>query len=166
MPPLSSPVNSGRRSIRLRNSSSSKIWRSFSPSAFWAFRVSMSTRIGTLVSMVTSSRERNANSLFSSRRFRSAGLVTLSRLAYRFSREPNCRSSSSAVFSPTFGTPGILSLLSPINARKSGTCSGVKPYSFFNRSRSQISGSLPGRTLYILIRGESNCMKSLSPVTM
>ena len=56
--------------------------------------------------------------------------------SYIFSRLPYLRSSSSAVFSPTPGTPGMLSEASPISAFKSTMRAGSKPYSDSKRARS------------------------------
>src|ERR1700676_72679 len=49
------------------------------------------------------------------------------RFAYNSSSEPNTANSSAAVFLPTPGTPGILSTLSPVSAKKSAMSSGVAP---------------------------------------
>ena len=48
--------------------------------------------------------------------------------ASNFSSEPNSIIHFAAVFSPTPGIEGKLSLGSPRSAAKSGYCAGVKPY--------------------------------------
>ena len=53
--------------------------------------------------------------------------LTVSTPATSASSDPNSRTHLAAVFSPTPGMPGRLSLGSPRSAAKSGYCAGVKP---------------------------------------
>ena len=50
-----------------------------------------------------------------------------SKAAMRASMVPYSCSSLIAVFSPTPGTPGMLSVASPLSALRSGICSGSSP---------------------------------------
>jgi hypothetical protein len=59
--------------------------------------------------------------------------------------------SFAAVFSPTPGTPGILSMESPISARRSGICSGVTPIFTFTAASSSTTRS-PPRPLVVKTR--------------
>ena len=93
---------------------------------------------------------------------------SLSVFAKRFSIVPNSLSNFLAVTSPTPGSPGILSAVSPIIPRKSITWSGCSISNFSNTSGTpQISIPLPIRAgLYIKIFSETSCAKSLSGVTI
>ncbi len=75
------------------------------------------------------------------------------------SSEPNLLMSSAAVFGPMPSTPGTLSMLSPISASTSPTCSGPTP----NFSR---TSSAPKRRLRMVSRTntspQQSCMRSLS----
>ena len=65
-------------------------------------------------------------------------------LASRFSTEPNCAMSFSAVTSPTPGHPGMLSTLSPISASRSITWRGdLSLYRSHTSSTPRISNSPP-----------------------
>ena len=73
-----------------------------------------------------------------------------------------------AVFSPTPGTPGMLSLASPNRAFRSIMWMGVKPYS--SRKASSVISLVvvcPIRvdTSFTLVRSSISCRLSLSPVT-
>ncbi len=76
---------------------------------------------------------------------------------------PNCCTRAAAVLGPTFGTPGTLSMSSPMSAMYSTTWSALTP------SRSGTSAS---RVCFSFIESKSStcsptsCMKSLSPVMM
>ncbi len=59
---------------------------------------------------------------------RSFGFFTLPAFASTFSRVPYSFSSPAAVFSPTPGTPGMLSILSPVRERRSATWLGGTPH--------------------------------------
>ena len=89
-------------------------------------------------------------------------------LAKRFSIEPYSAKNFFAVFSPTPGSPGILSAASPIIPRKSITCSGLSISNLAKTSGiPHISMSFPIRAgLYMKIFSETNCAKSLSGVTI
>ena len=63
-------------------------------------------------------------------------MSSVSRFEYIASSVPKRRMSSSAVFSPTPGTPGILSDMSPIRDFRSTMRSGSKPYSSRKREGS------------------------------
>ncbi len=58
---------------------------------------------------------------------RSFSAATRDRLPYRSSSDSNSFMSEAAVFGPTPGTPGMLSQVSPVNARKSAKRSGATP---------------------------------------
>ncbi len=126
-----------------RNSNS---WRRACSSSGLGSLLTNSGRVtvrGTFRSMVASCLERVAMSPFSSTiclRFP----FSLSVLDSRFSTEPNSPISSLAVFSPTPGSPGILSELSPIRARISTTWSARSmPHCSLSFARSITSWSLP-----------------------
>ena len=53
--------------------------------------------------------------------------LSMSVCATRSSTVPNWFTSFAAVLSPTPGTPGMLSLVSPLRATKSRYCAGVMP---------------------------------------
>ena len=91
---------------------------------------------------------------------------TRCRFSYRRSTLPNWPMSFAAVFSPTPGTPGILSMESPISARRSGICSGVTPIFTFTAASSSTTRS-PPRPLVVKTRtrGLTSWSMSLSAVT-
>ena len=104
------------------NSSSSKIFVSFSSLGFSSFSFSRSRSSGTSVLMVA----RNFDILMSSTAPSTFSFIlpfNLSVLARRLSTLPNSLISLAAVFSPTPGQPGKLSAESPISASRSITCS-------------------------------------------
>ncbi len=81
------------------------------------------------------------------------------------SNEPYSVNQRTAVLGPTKDMPGILSLVSPINAFKSGMRSGPTPISYSTNSGVNI--------LFALLLGATtdtcsvtNCKASLSVVTM
>jgi hypothetical protein len=59
---------------------------------------------------------------------RSFGFFTSGAWASTLSSEPYCFSKPAAVFSPTPGTPGMLSILSPVRASRSGSDDGGTPH--------------------------------------
>ena len=68
-----------------------------------------------------------------------------------------------AVFSPMPGTPGMLSIASPMRPRTSGTRSGSTP----NRARTSATPMRRSRMVsYSVVRSSTSCIMSLSPVTM
>ena len=76
------------------------------------------------VLMVANWRDKKANSLFSTRRSFNFLPEILSIFSYTDSKSPYSLINLRAVFSPTPGTPGILSEESPISAFISITLSG------------------------------------------
>ena len=118
------------------------------------------------MSIITNSFDSRACWAKSIRFLLSAGFVTLSAFSKTASKLPNCRIIAAAVFCPTLGTPGMLSELSPIRARKSTISSGSTPNFARTASWSISSNSSPFLFgLSILINGETSWVKSLSPVT-
>ena len=99
------------------------------------------------------------------RRFSPILPFTFSAFSIRPSTEPNSVIHLAAVFSPHFGTPGTLSILSPIRARKSMIFSGGTPNFFSTPSLFSQLLSLPivftRRTLSL-----TSWAKSLSPVAI
>ena len=81
---------------------------------FPSFASSKSSSISASISIVASFFERIAMSKFSSRVCLTEFFVISPMWSLRLSMSPYCFSSSVAVFSPIFGTPGILSEESPI----------------------------------------------------
>ncbi len=72
-----------------------------------------------------------------------------------------------AVFSPTPGMPGRLSLGSPRMAAKSGYCSGVRPYFSCTDSGVKRDMSLmPRRVISTVTWSSTSCRTSRSPVTI
>ncbi len=108
------------RSARVLNSSSLNMAKSFSRSSGRRTRSSGREATGTSVLMVARNFENSICRALSSIFFFSAPF-SLSVLAKRFSIEPKSFISFTAVFSPTPGHPGILSILSPMSARRSIT---------------------------------------------
>ena len=107
----------------LRNSSSANNSRKASLSGSCTSIFSGRNSRGTSQWMVASERDRRAISALFSIFSLSLPLSSWVR-CNRFSIVPNCCTSCVAVFSPTPGTPGILSTESPINPRMSITWSG------------------------------------------
>ncbi|MNP21292.1 hypothetical protein D3C76_1139040 [compost metagenome] len=85
----------------------------------------------------------------------------LSDSAYSVSNPPSPCSSACAVFSPTPGTPGMLSEESPIKARKSMISSGGTPYLVTTSSGPRMVLVM---VLIRVIPGVTSCAMSLSPV--
>ena len=154
-------------SVNLLNSSSSKISVTPEISGSHISKSFSSNSTGTSNNILANSLESNPNSLDAST-FSFIFPLSLSVLAKRFSMEPNSAINFFAVFSPTPGSPGMLSALSPIIPRKSITCSGVSTSNFFCTSGiPQTSYPPPNELgLYIKIFSETNCAKSLSGVTI
>ena len=89
--------------------------------------------------------------------------------SYTPSKLPNFCTKSVAVFSPTPGTPGMWSLVSPISALRSMSCAGVSPY--FSCTAAGVYSTVSG--LPILVAASNTCTWSLtscnasrSPVAM
>ena len=80
---------------------------------------------------------------------------------YSASRPPRPCSNACAVFSPTPGTPGMLSEESPISARKSIINSGGTPYFATTSSGPRIVLVM---VLMSVMPGVTSCAISLSPV--
>ena len=98
------------------------------------------------------------------RRFsRSLGFFTLAALARTFSSVPYSLSRLAAVFSPTPGTPGMLSILSPVSASRSPTWRGGTPH-FSSTSLGPYHFSY--MESYERRESSTSCIRSLSPVTM
>ena len=93
---------------------------------------------------------------------RSLGFLISSALRTTSSAVPNCLMSSTAVFSPTPGMPGTLSILSPIRLWISTACKG--PYPSFSSS---LTGSSVSSlcTSYMNVQSVSNWRRSLSLLT-
>ena len=111
------------RSMRVRNSISSKIFRSSSSFGSSLFSSSMFNVMGTSILIVARNLEnsiifRLASTLVFKAPFSSAEWER------RFSMLPYCAINFCAVFSPTPGQPGMLSELSPISPSISMTCAG------------------------------------------
>ena len=141
-------------SIRVLNSNSLKIAKSFSRSAGLRWRSEISTSTGTSVQIVARYLENRICSLFSSTFFLSAPLSSSVR-STRLSTLSKSLISLIAVFSPTPGHPGMLSILSPIKARRSITCE-VRwiPYRSHTSFSPRISKSCPRYDgLYCRIEG-------------
>ncbi|MNC08699.1 hypothetical protein D3C75_562960 [compost metagenome] len=92
---------------------------------------------------------------------RKVNSAIFSGLAYSVSSPPKPCSSACAVFSPTPGTPGMLSDESPINARKSMMSSGGTPYLVRTSSGPRMVLVM---VLISVTPGVTNCAISLSPV--
>ena len=141
-----------------RNSNSSNILPTASKSGSDIAKSSSSNVTGTSSIMVANCLERIPFSLLLSMFSRSLPF-SWSVWARRFSIEPKSASSFLAVFSPTPGSPGILSTASPIIPRKSITCKGFCTSNFSCTSFTpQISTSLPPREgRYIKILSLTSC---------
>ena len=123
----SMPASSATRGIRVLNSSRAKMSRTAWASIGCTSRSATETGSSTSRSRRLRLRLRRTSSRCS-RRLLPTTPVTLSAFSSRASSEPNWPSHLTAVFSPTFGTPGRLSLVSPTSAAMSGYCSGGTPY--------------------------------------
>src|ERR1039457_4984023 len=72
-----------------------------------------------------------------------------------------------AVFSPTPGMPGRLSLGSPRTAAKSGYCAGESPYfSVTAAGVNRVMSVMPRRVISTVTRSETSWSTSRSPLTM
>ncbi|PQM48551.1 hypothetical protein C1Y40_01241 [Mycobacterium talmoniae] len=92
--------------------------------------------------------------------------LTVSTLSTRPCSEPYSAIHLVAVFSPTPGMPGRLSLGSPRSAAKSGYCAGVSPY--FSTTASgvnRVSSLTPLRGYSTVTSSLTSCSESRSPVT-
>jgi len=92
--------------------------------------------------------------------------LTVSTLSTRPCSEPYSTIHLEAVFSPTPGMPGRLSLGSPRSAAKSGYCAGVRPY--FSTTASgvnRVSSLTPLRGYSTVTSSLTSCRESRSPVT-
>ncbi len=120
-----------------------------------------------LHSIVASFFDNTASAAFSRSFSCSFAPGTLSIFASTFSTDPNSAISFVAVFSPTPGTPGMLSDVSPIRPFRSTTCSGVTPYWAYSASWSNSAISeIPLRVSITFVAGPISCSASRSPVTM
>ena len=125
--------------------------------------------IGTSKLIVPKVFDKNAKSLFCSIfsfcfPFKSSS--PFSNLSYKFSIEPYFWINDKAVFSPTPGTPGILSDESPCNPFTSINCFGSKPYFsiIFSRLYSSVSVFPPFVCgILIVILSVASWKVSLSP---
>ena len=92
--------------------------------------------------------------------------LTDSTLSTSACNEPYSTIHFEAVFSPTPGIPGRLSLGSPRNAAKSGYCLGVSPYFACTASGVKRVSSLTPLTGYSTVTSSlTSCSESRSPVT-
>jgi hypothetical protein len=93
--------------------------------------------------------------------------LTSSTRSTSWSSEPKSAIHFVAVFSPTPGIFGRLSLGSPRIAAKSGYCSGVSPY--FSRTADGVNlviSLMPRRVMRAVTWSVTSCSTSRSPVTM
>ena len=93
--------------------------------------------------------------------------LTSSTRLTRSSSEPNSLTHLVAVFSPTPGMPGRLSLGSPRMAAKSGYCWGVSPY--FSSTAAGVKRDMsvmPRRVIRTVTWSSTSCSTSRSPVTI
>ena len=111
------------RSIKVRNSISSKIFRSASSSACSLTSSSIFNSMGTSILMVARNLEKVIISLLFSTLVRSAPFKS-STCSSKFSMLPYSAINFCAVFSPTPGHPGILSEASPMSPSISMTWEG------------------------------------------
>ncbi len=122
---LSPPFRRGRK---LLNSMRVNISRSLSVSSGSLTSVSKSTSMGTSVRIVASCREKRMLSALARMRSPSAPFI-VSAFSSILSTDPNSAISLVAVFGPTPGHPGMLSIASPSRASRSTTCEGdCMPY--------------------------------------
>ena len=90
---------------------------------------------------------------------------TVSTLATSSSSEPYSRTHLEAVFSPTPGMPGRLSLGSPRSAAKSGYCAGVRSYLARTSSGvNRVISLTPLRGYSTVTWSLTSCSASRSPV--
>ena len=118
-------------SIYLLKFNSLNISKTLSLSHSSTLKFSKVSAIGTSKLIVPNVFDINANSLLStifSLCFPFSPSSFFSIASYNFSIEPNFFINVNAVFSPTPGTPGILSELSPCNPFTSISCLGSIPY--------------------------------------
>ena len=81
--------------------------------------------------------------------------------------EPNSATHLAAVFSPTPGMLGRLSLGSPRSAAKSGYWTGVRPYLAATSSGvNRVISLMPRRVISTVMRSSTSCSTSRSPVTI
>ena len=126
----SSPASSATRRASVRNSNDSKAARMAprrSASRVMKGTSAGSTSTGTFTSITDRSRHISAVSANSMRFWRRLGVCS-SAWARISSRVPYFSINCAAVFSPMPGTPGRLSLESPIMPRRSGMRPGSTPY--------------------------------------
>ncbi len=133
MLPASSPANSATRRVSAENSiclrnATSRAW-----SGSCTARSASGTSSFTLSSSVTSFLEMRAFSAFSISAWRRFSCLISPARASSVSRSPYSPISCAAVFTPMPGTPGTLSVESPISDCTSITLSGVTP-NFSNTS--------------------------------
>ena len=164
----SSPASGGRRCASARNSRSRKRASAASRSYTPISPPVAGSASGASRSIVISPCPANAASRFAASASRMRTGSTSSRRLYNCSREPKVEINFEAVFSPTPGTPGMLSELSPLSDLKSTICSGVRPYRAKTRSGSYstIASAPP---LAVCIRCTflvTSCSMSRSPETM
>ncbi len=93
--------------------------------------------------------------------------LTSSTRSTRLASEPNSAIHLVAVFSPTPGMPGRLSLGSPRTAAKSGYCAGESPYFSCTVSGvKRVISVMPRRVISTVTRSLTSWRTSRSPVTM
>ncbi len=153
------------RSRRTRNSRSSNsrwIWSRFhgcirSVSGVCASGTSLTRSVSSRLSTTLDRLARSASPTLP---------LTLSTLSTRACSEPYSAIHLVAVFSPTPGMPGRLSLGSPRSAAKSGYWDGVSPY--FSTTASgvnRVSSLTPLRGYSTVTSSLTSCRESRSPVT-
>ena len=144
------------------NSSSTKSCLSFGASAVVRRNASGSNGISRSVGISTRLREIRASSLCS-RRLSPTFPLTSSARARSVGRSPYSAIHFLAVTSPTRGTPGMLSTLSPMSASTSATWPGATP----KNSRTPASSRNFSRPVWkTRTRGPTSWSMSLSAVTM
>ena len=146
-----------------RKPNSANSSNSFGPSQSRRLQPSQSNASGTRSSSRTSFRlmASTPSAIAFFRASRSFGPPTSSAWATKLSSVPNCCSHFVAVFGPTPGTPGTLSVASPTSDWKSTTWAGVTPQSFSSPAASSRSFF---RKLRIVTRSDRSCRQSLSLV--
>ena len=159
-------------SINLWKFSSLNFSNSFELSHSCIFKSSIFSCKGTSVFIVPKVLERSAKSLFSTNFSLILGFsvsVPSSTDLYKLSIDLYCLIMSSAVFSPTPGTPGMLSDVSPISPFTSISSFGSIPYFSLISSSPKVSTSVfPTFVCGILIEifEDANWNVSLSPDTI
>ena len=154
----------GNRLINDRNSSRLRISATAAKSQSSTSATSQSNLIGTSKYNRATSFVRYADSL-PSRNFRPAAPGISSRCAYIVSRSPYCCNNFTAVFCPTPGTPGKLSLESPISDFRSKNCSVFSPY--FSSNDSGVNSWILPSPFFIantFVSGDTTCKASRSEV--